>query len=203
MIYNKDIINIVNTSIEENVNNSLLFKLIRVLFSKTFKNFQQAFGLNVINKFKDQLDEEKEEYRNMERELLIGKPIICIGNSNNFPIIGFLEKYDINKNGSIPLPIVKSYSGKEVKEFLTFSTVVPFTDQKLKCLISMTGEEIYSLIGFRGQIDYDCDFEPCEETNTKYHQYHPLNVINGHELIVERLKENGFYDRISKMKKEE
>ena len=88
MIYNKDIISIVNTSIEENVNNSLLFKLIRVLFSKTFKNFQQAFGLNVINKFKDQLDKEKEEYRNMERELLIGKPVICIGNSNNFPSLG-------------------------------------------------------------------------------------------------------------------
>ena len=92
------------------------------------------------------------EYSNAVVESLVGKPVICFGNHNGNPIVGFCVRSTKITQGHVPVPVVADYVTLETS--LVLGKVFVFTHQRYVALLNMTGEQRWSLFGMDGNYNY-------------------------------------------------
>lgn len=152
------------------------------LFQKVRPFFSNQLDMMLI---KDRIANEKDRQQRVhisevsELDMFVGKPVICISNEWETPIIGLATRIDFISQAQNPVLCVLNYL--DVKEYLVLGKTFFFTTQRFDALFKLSPFELCSFIYGR-YLQEDFDKEKSGELLTK-------------EKVVNLLDVNGFYEQ--------
>lgn len=171
-----------------------MLKLLKKLFFRIYrKSIQETVDEGIWRVKKELIAEALQksisrtaEYNAAVVESLVGKPVICFGNHNGNPLVGFCVRSTQITQAHVPVPVVANYVNLETN--LVLGKVFIFTYQRYLALLNMTGEQRWSLFGMDSQYNY-------YDLNVKFDE--PEEPILSKEEVDALLEQNGFWRLLS------
>lgn len=168
--------------------------MLSTIKEKVFLTFQALFPAEMYQMSQAAVTASEKERRVREDvieraalEVLIGKPVIAVGNDWSNPVIGVgIEIQDISK-ANRPHLVIKDYlSGEEV---MPFGAVMEYNDVRLEAVLKLTPAEITSLV-YRYSTP---------QTNVN----HDSIKRDSREVILQKLTDSGFFEKVATLSTEE
>lgn len=168
-----------------------MFNLIQKIFAKQIKDLESVAASNAVAQYRKESLENKNNFRKIEAEIWLGKPIIALSNEWNEPIVGELLKIEEFKNNSFGYVYQNYLTGKE-----TFTLVNPFafSEQKLKILGKLNPDE-YCCLFYEGTSHFG-EFRK----HPNYGKEREQEFTNYENWIIQ-LNNNGFYEKFGEFLK--
>lgn len=174
---------------------NILFSVFKKVFAKQFEEIISSEQNAIASKAKKEGIQEEREYRANQKseclyaelELMIGKPVISISNEWSNPIIGFGKEIQFITQAKTPVLIIEDYVSGESK--LVLSVPFYFSEQRFNAFSKLDPFELCSII-----YKNSAWMEPFDKVKS--------GVFEGYDVIREKLVKSGFFERISKMKKD-
>jgi hypothetical protein len=115
------------------------------MFSHVFSKEIQLLINNKISKYTLQKERDNQlKINSFTSEYAIGELFFCITNEWEALTIAVIVDYEsFGKKNTIPLPIIRDISTQ--KEFLSFSTLIPYSEEMLKTLKLLNPYQRYAL----------------------------------------------------------
>lgn len=166
--------------------------MLTAIKNKVFSTFQALFPTELYQMSKAAVDAAEKERRerkkateHVELSLLVGKPVIAVGNDWSNPVIGIgLEVVGISKANN-PHLVIKDYvTGEEV---MPFGAVMEYNETRFDALMKLTPAEITSLVYRHVTPNSNVSDEQKEKRDSC-------------EVILEKLNANGFFEAIKNVK---
>lgn len=124
--------------------------------------------------------------------LLVGKPVICFGNQNTNPIIGFCTGKTAITADHVPVPVIANYVNLETS--ICLGKVFIFTKQRYEAMMLLSGEQRCSLFGIDALYNF-------YDLNVKFDE--PSEKILTAEELNQRLEENNFWNLLNTYREDE
>lgn len=165
--------------------------MLTAIKNKVFSTFQALFPTELYQMSKAAVDAAEKERRerkkateHVELSLLVGKPVIAVGNDWSNPVIGIgLEVVGISKANN-PHLVIKDYvTGEEV---MPFGAVMEYNETRFEALMKLTPAEITSLV-YRHSTPQAFRDDQKEQRDSR-------------EIILQKLTTNGFFESIKNLK---
>jgi len=155
---------------------NLIWKLAKKLCKEDIEKYRQE----CLNINKDKTTKEISQAKLKELQTYIDKPVICIPNEIDNPVVGIATRIN-NYNSNCHILVVHDYITNQEK--IVFSKTFPYTEDLLNNIYNNDIELILELIYGKTNI---------EDIDTK------LQVEYSLKDIKRILKDNGFYDELNK-----
>jgi len=168
--------------------------MLTTIKEKVFLTFQALFPAEMYKMSEAAVKAAEQERRERENaidhvayEVLVGKPVIAVGNDWSNPVIGIgLFVQGISK-ANRPHLVIKDYvSGEEV---MPFGAVMEYNDTRFEAIMKLTPAEITSLV-YRYSTPQIVRDDQKEQRDSR-------------EVILQKLTTNGFFDAIAVVKANE
>lgn len=168
--------------------------MLTTIKEKVFLTFQALFPAEMYKMSEAAVKAAEKERRDSENaidhvayEVLVGKPVIAVGNDWSNPVIGIgLFVQGISK-ANRPHLVIKDYvSGEEV---MPFGAVMEYNDTRFEAIMKLTPAEITSLV-YRYSTPQIVRDDQKEQRDSR-------------EVILQKLTTNGFFDAIAVVKANE
>ena len=168
--------------------------MLTTIKEKVFLTFQALFPAEMYKMSEAAVKAAEQERRERENaidhvayEVLVGKPVIAVGNDWSNPVIGIgLFVQGISK-ANRPHLVIKDYvSGEEV---MPFGAVMEYNDTRFEAIMKLTPAEITSLV-YRYSTPQIVRDDQKEQRDSR-------------EVILQKLTTNGFFDAIAVVKAHE
>lgn len=163
----------------------ILFSILQKLFVKEITSLQNEAYNKGYDSRMNQTTKDKQESILFEMQEMLGKPVICVSNEWENPVIGFAQEIIYITKENQPMLVIKDYLTME--ENMSFGKVFSYTEQRFKALFKLDPFERCSLI-------YTNFYSEEEFVKNK------IGVSNSLEEVVETLTKNGFYERLNNVK---
>lgn len=160
----------------------IIFILIQKLFAKQLSQLDNESYNRGYNEHIDKIRLDKRKSELFEMQEMVGKPVICVSNEWEDPVIGFAQEIIYITQAKQPMLVIKDYL--TMNENMSFGKVFAYTDQRFKALFKLDPFERCSLI-------YTNFYHEEEFVKNK------IGVIHTLEQVAEILNKNGFYSRLS------
>ena len=164
---------------------NILFSAFKFIFKDQISKEILNANRNIESEFRIKREEEKNKCKEMELEMLIGKPVISISNEWCNPVIGFGKEVIYITKAKIPVLVIKNYLTGE--ENMSLSDPFYFTEQRFNALAKLDPFEICSII-YKNSTTY----QPFEKKKS--------GIFDGYEVIKKTLEKNGFFDKVKLVK---
>lgn len=138
------------------------------------REYGRGFNAGYDHRSNQQLDTFK-KCKLSEVQIYVNKPVICISNEVDNPIIGFGARVEFVSKAQNPILMVRDYVTNE--DFGIMGKTFAYTTQRFDAIFKLEKNELISLM-----------FDSDQTFNKK-----PLEEILSKDEIVARLEENGFY----------
>jgi hypothetical protein len=168
--------------------------MLTTIKEKVFLTFQTLFPAEMYQMSQAAVNAAEQERRERENaidhvayEVLVGKPVIAVGNDWSNPVIGMgLFVQGISK-ANRPHLVIKDYvSGEEV---MPFGAVMEYNDTRFEAIMKLTPAEITSLV-YRHSTPQAVREDQKEQRDSR-------------DVILQKLTANGFFDAIAGVKANE
>jgi hypothetical protein len=168
--------------------------MLTTIKEKVFLTFQTLFPAEMYQMSQAAVNAAEQERRERENaidhvayEVLVGKPVIAVGNDWSNPVIGMgLFVQGISK-ANRPHLVIKDYvSGEEV---MPFGAVMEYNDTRFEAIMKLTPAEITSLV-YRHSTPQAVREDQKEQRDSR-------------DVILQKLTANGFFDAIATVKTDE
>jgi hypothetical protein len=168
--------------------------MLTTIKEKVFLTFQTLFPAEMYQMSQAAVNAAEQERRERENaidhvayEVLVGKPVIAVGNDWSNPVIGMgLFVQGISK-ANRPHLVIKDYvSGEEV---MPFGAVMEYNDTRFEAIMKLTPAEITSLV-YRHSTPQAVREDQKEQRDSR-------------DVILQKLTANGFFDAIAVVKANE
>lgn len=168
--------------------------MLTTIKEKVFLTFQALFPAEMYKMSEAAVKAAEQERRERENaidhvayEVLVGKPVIAVGNDWSNPVIGIgLFVQGISK-ANRPHLVIKDYvSGEDV---MPFGAVMEYNDTRFEAIMKLTPAEITSLV-YRYSTPQIVRDDQKEQRDSR-------------EVILQKLTTNGFFDSIAVVKANE
>jgi hypothetical protein len=168
--------------------------MLTTIKEKVFLTFQTLFPAEMYQMSQAAVNAAEQERRERENaidhvayEVLVGKPVIAVGNDWSNPVIGMgLFVQGISK-ANRPHLVIKDYvSGEEV---MPFGAVMEYNDTRFEAIMKLTPAEITSLV-YRHSTPQAVREDQKEQRDSR-------------DVILQKLTANGFFDTIAGVKANE
>jgi hypothetical protein len=168
--------------------------MLTTIKEKVFLTFQTLFPAEMYQMSQAAVNAAEQERRERENaidhvayEVLVGKPVIAVGNDWSNPVIGMgLFVQGISK-ANRPHLVIKDYvSGEEV---MPFGAVMEYNDTRFEAIMKLTPAEITSLV-YRHSTPQAVREDQKEQRDSR-------------DVILQKLTANGFFDTIAVVKANE
>lgn len=165
--------------------------MLSTIKEKVFLTFQALFPAEMYQMSQAAVTASEKERRGREDvieraalEVLIGKPVIAVGNDWSNPVIGVgIAIQDVSK-AKRPHLVIKDYiSGEEV---MPFGAVMEYNETRFEALMKLTPAEITSLVYRHSTPQAVRDYQK-EQRDSR-------------EIILQKLTTNGFFEAIKNLK---
>lgn len=133
----------------------MLERILNFFGLTTIKDARERYNLGFSTGVSSERDRQINLRQKLELsclKLMIGKPVICVGNEWEDLVIGIVTDIDFITQAKNPIPIVKDIlTGKE---FITFAKVMPFTMQRFNALVKLDPYERWSVIDNQNSFEH-------------------------------------------------
>ena len=154
----------------------MFFDMFKKIFQNDIQREMQMAAHEALVAERERVSESRRQSDFYSLEGLVGKPVICISNEWENPVVGVAQKVDFITKGDCPVLVVKDYFSNEEKMIMGKSFL--YTEQRFNAVFKLSPFELCSLI--YGYID-DFDKEKKSALATK-------------DEYVAELKKNGFFE---------
>ena len=155
-----------------------LFSLFQKHFAPEIKVLENTAFSQGYHKHMDDSRAERKHIECMEMQSLIDKPVICVSNEWDTPVIGFVSRVDLITRNQDPVLIVWDEITNE--EVLVMGKTYIFTLQRFEAIMKLDPFEACSLI-------YNSFYEDGEWVKNK------LSVRLSRDEIIQKLQKNDFF----------
>lgn len=165
---------------------NLLFSFIQKFFAKEInglknESYNKGYDSRMAQTLKD-----KENSIVFEMQEMLGKPVICVSNEWENPVIGFAQEIIYITKSEQPMLVIKDYL--TMTENMSFGKVFSYTEQRFIALFKLDPFERCSLI-------YTNFYNEEEFSKNKIGQTNTL------EEVQSILTKNGFYEKMKSLDK--
>jgi hypothetical protein len=165
---------------------SILYSLFSTIFSKDIAASNEKSAKLAVEKYKEEQKGLKKIFKNFEFTEMIGKPIIWLPNEWDNPVIGFVVDLTSVSASEQPAMLVHDYVRNE--SIVVMSGYHAYTQQTFDALMKLDPFEYCSIHYKKGS-----NFKPFKKEITQ--------TRNSPDEIVELLKNNGFYEKVTEFEK--
>ncbi len=159
----------------------LIWKIVKKLFSSKFQKEFQSFYFEKIEQYRNERIESDRNIRTTELSMFINKPVICISNEWETPVIGFATSIGFISKANDPVLIVHNYLDNQ--EAMILGSTFYYNTQRFDALFKLDPFELCSFIYGR-YTEQVFEKEIREKLLTK-------------EEVKQLLEQNGFYNRLN------
>lgn len=168
--------------------------MLTAIKEKVFLAFQTLFPAEIYQMSQAAVKAADKEWRDRENafnhvtfEMLVGKPVIAVGNDWSNPVIGMgIAVQGVSKSNR-PHLVIKDYlSGKEV---MPFGSVMEYNETRLEAILKLTPSEITSLV-YRHSTPQTV---PDDQKNNR----------DSREVIIQKLTDSGFFETVATLNTED
>lgn len=168
--------------------------MLSTIKEKVFLTFQALFPAEMYQMSQAAVkaaDKERQERENaidhVAFEILVGKPVIAVGNDWSNPVVGMGIAVQGVSKANRPHLVIKDYvSGEEV---MPFGAVMEYNETRFEAIMKLTPAEITSLV-YRHSTPQAVRDDQKENRDSR-------------EIIIQKLTTNGFFDAIATVKTDE
>lgn len=152
------------------------------IIDQAISNFKSNFYKNF---YKEQ-EEKANRFQLSVAERYIGKPVICISNEIESPVIGFGKSVDFITQGKCPTLVVENYVTKE--DVLVFGKIFLLNERLFDIVLSLNPFQLCELL-------YNNSTKPFNKEQSF--------ILYSKDQLINILTRNGFFDRLQEFKDKE
>lgn len=121
----------------------MLKKTLTLLGLTSAKEDKKSSSMDEFKNSYEQYESRRKEFKTIEIEELIGKPVIGYGNEWDDPLIGIVTRMELISLSKEPMAVVKDIINNN--EVLAFCNIMPFTRQRFNAIMKLDPYERWCL----------------------------------------------------------